>query len=146
MQVINASLEFMNGHTFLGDKKSPLLCHTADPEVKRKIIGDTFMTVANRIIEDMNLDPDKVILGQGTLRPDLIESASSLATVGGAEASCIKTHHNDTNLVRELRAAGKVKTADHLSLLMFLSEGCGATEGFPQGRGSSVGPGAGSLL
>ena len=53
----------------------------------------------------------QVMLGQGTLRPDLIESASSLATVGGAEASCIKTHHNDTNLVRELRAAGKVRTA-----------------------------------
>ena len=52
----------------------------------------------------------QVMLGQGTLRPDLIESASSLATVGGAEASCIKTHHNDTNLVRELRAAGKVRT------------------------------------
>ena len=60
VQVITAGMEFMNGHTFLGDKKSPLLCHTADPEVKRKIIGDTFMTVANRIIEDMNLDPDKV--------------------------------------------------------------------------------------
>ena len=55
------------------------------------------------------------MLGQGTLRPDLIESASALATVGGAEASCIKTHHNDTNLVRELRAAGKVKKV-HLSL------------------------------
>ena len=57
----------------------------------------------------------QVMLGQGTLRPDLIESASALATVGGAEASCIKTHHNDTNLVRELRAAGKVKKV-HLSL------------------------------
>ena len=109
VQVISANMEFMNSHTFLEDKKSVLLCHTTDPEVKRKIIGDTFMNVANRIIEEMSLDPDKVMLGQGTLRPDLIESASALATVGGAEASCIKTHHNDTNLVRELRAAGKVR-------------------------------------
>ena len=106
--VINANMEFMNGHTMVDDKKTPLLCHAVDPEIKRKIIGDTFMTVANRIIEDMKLDPDKVILGQGTLRPDLIESASTMATVGGAEASCIKTHHNDTQLVRQLRQLGKV--------------------------------------
>ena len=39
------------------------------------------------------------MLGQGTLRPDLIESASQLATVGKAEAACIKTHHNDTAVI-----------------------------------------------
>ena len=37
----------------------------------------------------------------GTLRPDLIESASSLAS---SKADAIKTHHNDTELVRNLRA------------------------------------------
>lgn len=37
---------------------------------------------------------------QGTLRPDLIESASTLAS---GKADAIKTHHNDTDLVRELR-------------------------------------------
>jgi len=108
VKVIKANLEFMNGHTILGDKKTPLLCQIIDPEIKRKIIGDTFMNVANRIIQDLNLDPEKVILGQGTLRPDLIESASSLATTGAAEASCIKTHHNDTMLVRQLRERGRV--------------------------------------
>ena len=36
----------------------------------------------------------------GTLRPDLIESASELAS---GKADAIKTHHNDTALVRELR-------------------------------------------
>ena len=36
----------------------------------------------------------------GTLRPDLIESASALAS---SNAHVIKTHHNDTELVRELR-------------------------------------------
>ena len=61
VQVISANMEFMNSHTFLEDKKSVLLCHTTDPEVKRKIIGDTFMNVANRIIEEMSLDPDKVM-------------------------------------------------------------------------------------
>ena len=38
--------------------------------------------------------------GAGTLRPDLIESASPLAST---LAHVIKTHHNDTQLVRELR-------------------------------------------
>ena len=62
-----------------------------------------------------------MILGQGTLRPDLIESASSLATVGGAEASCIKTHHNDTSLVRELRRQGKVRQqSDDLFYVLLL--------------------------
>ena len=36
----------------------------------------------------------------GTLRPDLIESASSLAS---GHADVIKTHHNDTKLVRYMR-------------------------------------------
>ena len=41
-----------------------------------------------------------LVLLAGTLRPDLIESASSIAS---SNAQCIKTHHNDTELVRELR-------------------------------------------
>ena len=39
------------------------------------------------------------------MRPDLIESASELAS---GKADAIKTHHNDTDLVRELRKQGKV--------------------------------------
>lgn len=41
-----------------------------------------------------------MFLAQGTLRPDLIESANELAS---GCAAVIKTHHNDTALVRELR-------------------------------------------
>ena len=117
VRVEKASLEFMNGHTMVTEggpegsrleKKTGLLCQVVDPEVKRKIIGDTFMNVANRIIGDLNLDPEKVLLGQGTLRPDLIESASQLATGEGGHADCIKTHHNDTQLVRKLRDQGRV--------------------------------------
>jgi len=117
IHVVKASLEFMNGHTMIqvetvgdikgGEQKTDILCRVTDPEVKRKIIGDTFVNVANRIIQEMDLDPTKVILGQGTLRPDLIESASSLASSGG-NADVIKTHHNDTALVRGLRDLGKV--------------------------------------
>lgn len=46
-----------------------------------------------------------MFFAQGTLRPDLIESASSLAS---GCADTIKTHHNDTALVRQLRNLGKV--------------------------------------
>ena len=116
VRVEKASLEFMNGHTMVTEgepegskveKKTGLLCQVVDPETKRKIIGDTFMAVANRIVSELQLDPEKVLLGQGTLRPYLIESASALANVGG-RADCIKTHHNDTQLVRKLREQGRV--------------------------------------
>ncbi len=58
-----------------------------------------------RLTTELNLDPSDVLLGQGTLRPDLIESASALAS---GKADVIKTHHNDTDLVRKLRAEKKV--------------------------------------
>ena len=57
------------------------------------------------MIEDLSLNPDEIMFGQGTLRPDLIESASGLAS---GHADLIKTHHNDTELVRQLRAKQKV--------------------------------------
>ena len=57
------------------------------------------------MICELQLKPDDVYLGQGTLRPDLIESASSLVS---AHADPIKTHHNDTELVRLLREEGRV--------------------------------------
>lgn len=109
VKIVPASLEFLNGDTIVNDglapRKTDLLCNVTDPEDKRRIIGDTFMRVANEVIEDLSLNPDEVILGQGTLRPDLIESASGIAS---GQADLIKTHHNDTDLVRQLRAKGKV--------------------------------------
>lgn len=111
--VINAALTFYNATTVISlskeepDKKyvtKPLSLVTS-PEEKRKIIGDTFIRIADDIIRDLKLDPNDVLLGQGTLRPDLIESASSLAS---SKADAIKTHHNDTELVRKLRDEGRV--------------------------------------
>ncbi|KOB64556.1 putative GMP synthase, partial [Operophtera brumata] len=76
-------------------RQTPLLCHAVAPEDKRKVIGDVFIRIAEQA----------VLLGQGTLRPDLIESASALCS---SNASTIKTHHNDTELVRALRERGRV--------------------------------------
>ncbi|XP_012282535.1 GMP synthase [glutamine-hydrolyzing] [Orussus abietinus] len=82
-----------------------MLCATTQPEEKRKIIGDVFVRVANEAMTEMGLRPEEVFLGQGTLRPDLIESASSMAS---GKADAIKTHHNDSELVRQLRAQRRV--------------------------------------
>ncbi|CAH1773036.1 unnamed protein product [Owenia fusiformis] len=114
LRVVNASHDFYTGTTSIPiDKSDPvsrkrktkMLNCTSCPEEKRNIIGDTFMKVANEVVEELNLKIEDVYLGQGTLRPDLIESASELAS---NKADAIKTHHNDTDLVRELRKRGRV--------------------------------------
>lgn len=114
VKVIRAAHTFYNGTTAIPvtqpdgssrKRKTSTLNTTENPEEKRNIIGDTFMKVANDFVEEMNLKPEDVYLGQGTLRPDLIESASELAS---GKADAIKTHHNDTELVRQLRKQGRV--------------------------------------
>ena len=57
-----------------------------DPEVKRKVIGEEFI----RVFEEEAKKIGKVdFLAQGTLYPDVIESAQS-----GSASAKIKTHHN----------------------------------------------------
>ncbi|KHJ79328.1 GMP synthase protein [Oesophagostomum dentatum] len=99
-----AGLTFMVG-TLSGKSESEPLDRTADPEKKRQIIGNTFIRVKDRVMEELKLKKEDYFLAQGTLRPDLIESASELAS---GHADIIKTHHNDTALVRALRASGRV--------------------------------------
>mmetsp|Transcript_30058 Transcript_30058/g.85895 ORF Transcript_30058/g.85895 Transcript_30058/m.85895 type:complete len:691 (-) Transcript_30058:33-2105(-) len=111
LKVYNCETDFLGGTTEITDRKTQQryrtrpLSETSAPEDKRRIIGDTFMHVSERIQRELGLDPDNTFLAQGTLRPDLIESASSMAS-GNADA--IKTHHNDTELVRALREKGRV--------------------------------------
>jgi GMP synthase (glutamine-hydrolysing) len=57
-----------------------------DPELKRKIIGEEFVTVFE---EEANKIGKVDFLAQGTLYPDVIESALS-----GSASAKIKTHHN----------------------------------------------------
>ena len=73
-----------------------------EPEQKRRIIGQEFINVRDRVLEDLNLDPEEWLLGQGTLYTDTIES-------GGTEhAAVIKTHHNRVDIIEQLLAEGKV--------------------------------------
>lgn len=105
LDVIDARADFYGGTTELHGRRVGPLRETTNPEEKRHIIGDTFMRVASRAMAERGLDPETTYLAQGTLRPDLIESASKLAS---ASADTIKTHHNDTELVRQLRETGRV--------------------------------------
>ncbi len=73
-----------------------------DPEQKRKIIGDLFWNVKEDVAEELNLNPDEWIMGQGTIYPDTIE------TGGTKHADTIKTHHNRVDLVQKMIRAGKV--------------------------------------
>lgn len=67
----------------------------ADPEKKRKIIGNTFIEVFERIANEIR---DVRFLAQGTLYPDVIESQSHK----GPSAK-IKTHHNVGGLPEVMR-------------------------------------------
>lgn len=68
-----------------------------DPEEKRRRIGTLFVDVFGDTVKDVPL------LAQGTLYPDVIESATS-----GSEASVIKTHHNRVDRILELQKEGRV--------------------------------------
>ncbi len=73
-----------------------------DPEQKRHIIGEEFISVQEDIIETLHLLDGHWLLGQGTIYPDTIES-------GGTEkAATIKTHHNRVAGVQRLMEAGRI--------------------------------------
>ena len=105
LTVLDAASTFYHARTTVKGVETDELCRTLNPEHKRKIIGDTFMRVSSAHLASLQLDPAQTFLAQGTLRPDLIESASHLAS---SHADVIKTHHNDTELVRTLRAQGRI--------------------------------------
>jgi len=73
-----------------------------DPEQKRRIIGEEFVSVQERILESQHFLEGDWILGQGTIYPDTIESG------GTAKAAVIKTHHNRVPGILRLLEAGRV--------------------------------------
>lgn len=105
VKLIDARERFAHATTMIKGVKTSELDKTTSPEEKRKIIGDTFVKVAEEELAKLHLDLNDVFLVQGTLRPDLIESASSHVS---KVADTIKTHHNDTQLIRDLRERGRV--------------------------------------
>ncbi len=71
-----------------------------EPEQKRSVIGTTFV----RVFEDevRRLDLGEMLLAQGTIYPDTIE------TGGTRRADTIKTHHNRVPIIEEMIRAGRV--------------------------------------
>ncbi|MEP4548108.1 MAG: glutamine-hydrolyzing GMP synthase [Saccharospirillum sp.] len=81
---VNAEERFLNA-----------LAGEADPEKKRKIIGHQFIEVFD---EEASKIHDVAFLAQGTIYPDVIESAASKT----GKAHVIKSHHNVGGLPEEM--------------------------------------------
>jgi GMP synthase (glutamine-hydrolysing) len=75
-------------HVKAADRFLAALDDVADPERKRKIIGETFIRVFEEVARDVE---DARFLVQGTLYPDIVESGGSGE---GADQAVIKSHHN----------------------------------------------------
>jgi GMP synthase (glutamine-hydrolysing) len=73
-----------------------------EPETKRKIIGDLFITIQEREVKALKL-PDSYFLAQGTICPDVLESGKD------GKANIVKSHHNvGSPLVDAKRREGRV--------------------------------------
>jgi len=72
------------------------LAGVTDPEAKRKIIGNLFIEIFE---EEAAKLPNAQWLAQGTIYPDVIESAASTS----GSAHLIKSHHNVGGLPSEMR-------------------------------------------
>ena len=73
-----------------------------DPEEKRRVIGEQFVKVQERILATEQFLDGHWILGQGTIYPDTIESG------GSAKSDLIKTHHNRVAGIQALMESGRV--------------------------------------
>jgi GMP synthase (glutamine-hydrolysing) len=87
-------------HVDASDEFLGALAGLTDPEKKRKAIGDTFVRVFEREASALGLG--EVLLGQGTIYPDTIE------TGGTRRADTIKTHHNRVPVIQEMMRRGLV--------------------------------------
>ena len=81
------------------DRFLTALAGVSDPEAKRKIIGKTFIDVFADTARDLAGEGDGIeFLAQGTIYPDVIESAKSHQ----GKAHVIKSHHNVGGLPEDL--------------------------------------------
>lgn len=73
-----------------------------DPQEKRQQVGAAFIRMRDRFLQELNLNAEEWMLGQGTLYPDIIESG------GTQHAHVIKSHHNRVQEVLDLMSSGQV--------------------------------------
>ena len=85
LRIVDASEEFLSA-----------LDGVAEPEAKRRVIGETFIRVFEREAGDL---ADTPWLAQGTIYPDVVESAAS----AHGHADLIKSHHNVGGLPERMK-------------------------------------------
>lgn len=96
-------LGYNNLHVHKAEKEFLIaLKNVSEPEQKRKIIGDLFLDITDKIMKEKGMSGDGWLLGQGTIYPDTIESG------GTKNADVIKTHHNRVPRVQQMIAEGKI--------------------------------------
>jgi GMP synthase (glutamine-hydrolysing) len=81
-----------------------MLQGVTDPECKRRLIGERFVRIFEREARRLG-DPSELYLGQGTIYPDVIESAAK----DRPGAHKIKSHHNVGGLPETIEFAGVVE-------------------------------------
>jgi len=92
LHLVDASWQFLNA-----------LKGVSDPETKRKIIGDLFITVQQEEVAKLGI-PHNALLAQGTIYADLVESGK-----GEGKKAHVKSHHNvKSPLVEEKRQKGEI--------------------------------------
>jgi GMP synthase (glutamine-hydrolysing) len=72
------------------------LSNESDPEIKRKIIGNAFIDIFDKEATKLK---DIKFLAQGTIYPDVIESAGALS----GKTKVIKSHHNVGGLPEDMK-------------------------------------------
>jgi len=77
-----------------------------DPEEKRRIIGDMYISIQEREVSRLKL-PGDYFLAQGSIRPDFLESGQTIN--GAKKTGSVKSHHNVASpLVIAKREAGRI--------------------------------------
>lgn len=90
LKKINLNVKYIDASNIFLDK----LKNVVDPESKRKIIGNLFIKVFEKIKNQ--LDDSYNFLVQGTIYPDIVESGNKVNKV-------IKSHHNVGGLPKDLK-------------------------------------------
>jgi GMP synthase (glutamine-hydrolysing) len=80
------------------DRYFDALKNITDPEAKRKIIGKLFIDIFEEASKKISADKEISFLAQGTIYPDVIESAGG----GNTASHTIKSHHNVGGLPDDL--------------------------------------------
>jgi GMP synthase (glutamine-hydrolysing) len=96
MQTMAANLGVKVERVNAGDRYFKALAGVSDPEEKRKVIGRLFIEIFE---EQAEKHSDARWLAQGTIYPDVIESAGAKS----GKAHVIKSHHNVGGLPEEMK-------------------------------------------